>query len=322
LLNTPKPENSDLTAGQGYLGNYYNGLILGAIESALAMFGDEQAWKQLLQWLHHESEIAYRAAGAEALGRVGGSRAADHLIKALHDPAPMVKAAVIWALAQSNEPSAIKVLESLVTTADESDQRWIRRALHYFKVLYSIHDKQLTLAKEYVLPLYVFDSNAVPDNESPAYGSYCQSEVLRALASAVSTRGGWELFNSGLRGCYGDLLEESILQSWLRDGKYGISIDKLDPALVATISSGSKLGFIPYAVGLSRISREILEFVPNFLCSSNGSYKGFITLDGSHNIADLDSELSLPIKLYIQGNRCRGWEVTQELLNEIGLKLK
>jgi HEAT repeat protein len=186
-----------------------------------------------------------------------------------------------------------------------------------------------TLEHTSYLALFVFDSSAISAKISPSYGSFAETELLKALAAATVHTGGWSALGGGLLGCHGDLLERSflgevpslkVLSNWMANGDHGIDVSGLDPLVASKLRSGESIGFSPYAVGLAKIPAKVTHAADHYLRSNTLGYTGLITLNSDHDITRLDSQLALPQHLSLHGTLCKGWAATAEVLTEIGLQ--
>lgn len=86
---------------------------------------DDERYKYYRELLT-DSDPTARWKGAEALGRLGDSRAVDDLIAALQDEDRLVRKKAVWALGSIGDPRAIPPLRALYRTEEPEIQDLIR----------------------------------------------------------------------------------------------------------------------------------------------------------------------------------------------------
>ncbi|MGH9971629.1 MAG: HEAT repeat domain-containing protein [Pyrinomonadaceae bacterium] len=101
-------------------------------ENARQAFLNYGYFDEAIRELRVAESPALRAAAATKLGRVGNTRAAPHLMAALHDSAPEVRKAAVESLGQLGDPAAVWALNDLASreTSPQLPETMIRHAIN------------------------------------------------------------------------------------------------------------------------------------------------------------------------------------------------
>ncbi|MGA2721492.1 MAG: protein kinase [Bryobacteraceae bacterium] len=165
--------------------------------------------------------------------------------------------------------------------------------------------------------IFLFDSNAISEEVSAGYGSYAQSEILKALGAARGPDGGWAA--ALIWGCDGDLFEPQILASWLDHGTYNIDASLVQDSILCTLRSGQRLNTILYVVGLEPLERRhVAEIHRRLQDPQTAGYLGVFLLR-PELLSRIAEELGVPAKMVIRDSECTGWLASQESMRQAGL---
>jgi HEAT repeat protein len=298
------------------------------VVDALGKLGDYRAVEPLIEVLNNYEYAFESKRAAEALGQIGDMRAVDSLIAALGaQNYSGISIAAAEALGKLGDRKAVEPLTALLKHNDEDVCNAASDAL---RKLSEIEVVEPVIHHKLCLALYVFDSDKISSDVSLGYGGYAQSELLGALAKALVPEGGWVALSGLVLACHGDLTSRSflgekpstkVLGNWLQSSTHDIDSSQLDQQLVYSLRNYQVVGYIPYVIGLGPLP-ELYALNANQLLKEFRviGYKGLFTLQGDYPIANLDTELYLPLHMEICGSKCRGWSVSDEVLREIGLE--
>lgn len=204
------------------------------------------------------------------------------------------------------------------------------------------------------MSLYIWNSNEIAKAASVRYGAYAQGQFLQALHTVVQRLGGWgSLHGFGFVGCHGDLFDKdvfgkptgtTVLGDWIKL-KSTVTIRLAADFLDKLKLDPTKLGYIPYAIGIWPIHESIAVSTHNTLLSSGVvGYLGNLSLEPNARLSFLDtrlssmheagmsgsdaifsaiaSTLSLPVKMGIRtSGECFGWIVPATWITLLGLSI-
>jgi hypothetical protein len=204
------------------------------------------------------------------------------------------------------------------------------------------------------MSLYIWNSNEIDKAVSGMYGAYAQGRFLQALHTVVQRLGGWgSLHGFGLVGCHGDLFDKdifgkptgtTILRDWVKL-KSTVSIRLATDFLDKLKLDPTKVGCIPYAIGVWPIRESIAVSTHNTLLSSDVvGYLGNLSFEPNARLSFVDTRLSsmyetgmsgsdaifgaiasllsLPVKMGIRtSGECFGWFVPATEITKFGLSI-
>jgi len=196
------------------------------------------------------------------------------------------------------------------------------------------------------IAFFVFDSDLIAAEVSDMYGGYIHAAVLKALAAAVKPPGGWKALPRPVKGCHGDLLENSalgnipgaqVLRSWISAKTHGMDLSDLDEDLALEWESegflkeigeqfGEDLGeglppmFVPYLVGFDGSPGHILDGLhAEIQRRGTKGYKGRFIFTAPGDFKKMAADLGLVDDLRISGTICSGWQVSSKVVKDVGL---
>lgn len=177
--------------------------------------------------------------------------------------------------------------------------------------------------------LFIFNSDEI-SHRLPAlsagigtYGMYVQIEFLRAFRSVSETMGPY------YRVSHGDLFESemSSIGNWLRDkrGDYYVDAALADQSFVAMVRAFQRIDFIPYVlcvvdiwvVSAVKVHKELRN-------RSTAGYLGLLLFPNMEGSDHVSRALHLVMDKEVGGRTdqscCKGWQVSDEVLLDLGLK--